>query len=101
MKHTEELTLTTNQQNRPAVVMHGADGALYVVRNEGLELCQMNNEDAASAEMVLQNHQAEFTLETAVFQPITRADGNVTPMALKLTTQRTIMCCWSSLCFEN
>jgi hypothetical protein len=101
MPHTEELTLTTIQQNHPAVVMRGSDGALYVVRDEGLELCQMNKEDAASAEMVLQNHQSDFTLETAAFQPMARVDGNLTPMALKLTTQSTIMCCWSSLCFED
>lgn len=101
MTNKQELTLTNNQEHHPAVVMRGSDGALYVVRDEGLELCQMNKEDAASAEMVLQNHESGFTLETAAFEPMTRADGNLTPMALKLTTQSTIMCCWSSLCFED
>jgi mersacidin/lichenicidin family type 2 lantibiotic len=96
----------------PAVVMRGPDGALYLIRDEVLELCRMNKKDAESAEMVLQNHQAtysaqqdagsgDFTLETAVFQPIARRNGNFTPMALKLSTQSTIMCCWSSLCFED
>ena len=114
MAYTEELTLTTNHtdQNHSAVVMRGPDGALYLIRDEVLELCRMNKEDAESAEMVLQNHQAgysapqevgsgDFTLETAAFQPIARGNGNLTPMALKLTTQSTIMCCWSSLCFED
>ncbi len=107
MNHMEEHSLTTNHTDQPdhaATVMRGPDGALYVIRDEVFELCRMNQEDAASAEMVLQSHQAgsgEFTLETAAFQPMARVDGNLTPMALKLTTQSTIMCCWSSLCFGD
>jgi len=114
MAYTQELMLTTNytDQNHPPVVMRGPDGALYVIRDEVLELCRMNKEDAESAEMVLQNHQAgylaqqdagngDFTLETAAFEPIARVNGSLSPMALKLTTQSTIMCCWSSLCFED
>jgi hypothetical protein len=112
MTQTNELTLTTNhtdQQDHPAVVMRGPDGSLYAIRDEVLELCRMNKDDAESAEMILQNHQAgcadagsgDFSLETAAFQPMARVDGNLTPMALKLTSQSTIMCCWSSLCFED
>src|SRR5438093_12614421 len=99
-----------------AVVMRGPDGALYLIRDDVLELCRMTKEDAASAEKVLEKHKAgaaaaqgtapetgkgRFTLETATFQRLGRVRGTFTPMAVKLTAESTIMCCWSSLCFRD
>ena len=97
-----------------ATLMRGPDGALYLIRDEVLQLCRMTPEDAASAEKVLHAHKqsnpkpatpapgaGHFKIETARFEPLARVEGTFTPMAAKLSEQSTVMCCWSSLCFRR
>jgi hypothetical protein len=105
-------TSQKHQKEPSAVVMRGPDGALYLIRDDVLDLCRMTKEDAVSAEKILQSHKAgkpvpqaskkgHFSLETASFEPLGRVKGTFTPMAVKLTAESTIMCCWSSLCFRD
>jgi hypothetical protein len=107
-------TRQSYQQEKAATIMRGPDGALYLIRDDVLQLCKMTPEDASSAEKVLQAHKkgtavreaqgksgGQFKVETARFEPLARVEGTFTPMAVALTSQSTIMCCWSSLCFRR